>query len=270
MEIKKFQLVNRTATVNLPIFGAQPSDLFVLKGADGLGPGAINLIAPDGVFQGVSTVDRELVFKIGLNPVYDSGSYRGAGQLRSDLYRLLNPQNGGIIIKAIGPLNDDPEHVWAQTQGYARNFEINPFSTTPEVMVTISCPDKPHWESPTEQAPSIFAADTAMFIPNIGEVDTGFKLVISPQQDISGFSMVSLDTDEKLEIDYAFEAFDIITINTIEGQREVKVQPSGDSLLGYLTEDSTWPKALAGGTAFTITDGLFDGDVYYTPLYWGV
>lgn len=271
MDIAKFQLINRTTTVDLPMFGAQPTDRFLVKAADGLGPTPIGLIAPDGVYQGIAPADRELVFRIGLNPDFSEDSPVSVGKLRSILYGLLNPQNGGLEVIAMDRpyWGSSSYNARAKTRGYARNFEINPFSETPEVLVTITCPGMPYWEHPFEILDdNNIISGGVMGLSNIGQVDVGFKVNLSPSTALSNFFMINEDSGEKIQINKAWGQFAPFTLDTREGQRYVR--KTGASVLGYMSEDSVWLKVPAGGQTFSVPNTTITGDYWYTPLYWGL
>ena len=268
MRLTKLRLIG-LATVDLPIVGATPQDLYICKSVEGLGPVEVDVAIAKtrlegGVYQGRTTQNKQIVALIGLNPDYSAGQV--PADLRESLYGMLSPSADDSIQFQI--MNEDD--VVAQTTGYVAKIEINPFSTKPEVQMTIDC-TKSYFEDPDEYflEPS---DKSAVVIENEGTAPTGFHFEMLFTAPITGWTITHI-SGRKMEIDYDFLAGDLLEIDTRPGQRGIWVTRSAvrTNIIWALTSDSTWLMLHGGANNFATSSSAFDwGDVYYKPLFWGI
>lgn len=268
MRLSKIRLIG-LAVVDLPIIGATPQDVYILKDVDGLGPPEIDVSIADtlnagGVYQGRRAQNKQIVAKVGLNPDYTAGQV--PADLRESLYGMLSPSaDDAIVVQII-----DDEDVVAGTTGYVSKIEINPFSDKPEVQMTIDC------TKPT------FAADTLLFVEpsdtvspvivNEGSAPTGLHMELQFTADVTGWTLTHI-SGRKMEINYAFLTGDLLEIDTRPGQRGIWVTRVGvrTNIIWALTGDSIWHMLHGGANNFATSSSSFDwGDVYYLPLFWGI
>jgi len=271
MQFTKIRLAGRT-NIDMPFFGLRPSNPYILKQADGLGPPEIDVFLSGGIYQGRKPQDREIIVRAGLNPNYAVG--QTAASMRTTLYGLLTPGgNDNITVQLMnGPV------VVVQTSGYVKRIEIVPFSKDPEVQITIACA-KPYLYEPTEKTLGLLELGTPaspFTIENPGSVTAGFylELTYNANQDTywtlySGGAGVA----PKFRINYPFLNGDILMIDTREGQRSIK-RTRGSSTINVLyalSTDSTWPTLHPGTNTFWTSSTSFNwGKAIFTPRYWGI
>jgi hypothetical protein len=282
MNWNKLRLVG-AASIDLPIFGADPEGPFILKGVDGLGPPERDVkiartVQEGGYRQGTRTQNRQVVHRVGLQPDWDTG--QTSADLRNMMYGLLTPPaNQSVKLQVM--LGST---ILAQTEGDISTFETALFSKDPEVQITLDC-DYPYLRKPaiTYQIPakSLVSGKTAVDISNDGTAPAGFWMKIVLQSNHSGSLVISDDTagGEVLELNGPWNAGDILTVDTRAGQRGVWRQPAGAgsggnvSILGRMTGVSRWlqlhglaNRLLINNTAFDFSGNGFG----HTVAYWGV
>lgn len=257
------------SAIDLPIIGALPSDPYILKVADGLGPPEVVVSIADtlnagGVYQGRRPQGREVVLNISLNPDFKVG--QTVSDLRTTLYGMLTPGPDDSILVQI--MNGDA--VLMQTVGYVKKLEIVPFTSDPEVQLTIACP-KQYFEAPEIMYVSPGAQATPI-ITNVGTAPTGFHI----EFEITGGpqSLALIDArGNKMEVVYNFAVGDLLKFDTRPGIRDISLvrAMANINLIHALTPQSKWHMLHAGDNAFTTSTQEFTwGSVYYTPVYWGI
>jgi hypothetical protein len=268
MRLTKLRL-NGLAVVDLPIIGATPQDVYILKGVDGLGPPEIEVRIGDtlnagGVYQGRRAQNRQIVALIGLNPDYSAGQV--PADLRTSLYGMLSPSADDAITVQIV----DDEDVVASTTGYVSKIEINPFSDKPEVQMTIDC-DKQYFEAPGQLFLSPDSKPSPV-IDNVGTAPTGLHMELQFTADVTNWTITHI-SGRKMEINYAFLTGDLLEIDTRPGQRGIWVTRVGvrTNIIWALSSDSIWHMLHGGANNFATSSSSFDwGDVYYLPQFWGI
>lgn len=268
MRLSKLRLIG-LAVVDLPIIGATPQDVYILKDVSGLGPTEIDVaiaktLNAGGVYQGRDPQNRQIVAKVGLNPDYTAGQV--PADLRESLYGMLSPSADDAVQVQIM----DDEDVVAGTTGYVSKIEINPFSDQPEVQMTIDCTQA------TFAAPDLLfitPTDTvAPGITNAGTAPTGFHMELVFTAGVASWTLTHI-SGRKMEINYAFLTGDLLEIDTRPGHRGIWVTRASvrTNIIWALTGDSIWHMLHGGVNNFTTSSSAFDwGDVYYLPLFWGI
>lgn len=265
MLFTKIRLAGKT-NVDLPIVGALPSDTYILKDASGLGPPDVIVTIMNGVYQSSLPSDRELVFRVGLNPNY--GVNQTAEQLRTELYKLLVTGYGKSISVQI--MNDNA--VKAKADGYVRKIEIVPFSKEPEVQITFASINS-YLVAPNAEV--VVPAGISTFqVINVGTARTGFRAEFNITGTINDFTLTSTDEpDLYMIIDGALISGDILVIDTRSRYREISMVRDGDytNRIGDLMPDSSWLDLDEGLNTFDTSSNKFTwGSVTFTPQYWGV
>lgn len=271
-------------TLTLPIFGAQPTDPYIIKAADGLGPPKTDVFvrkSKSGKSHATNIVarDRQLVFRIGLNPDYSSG--QRPADLRSDLYRLIS---GLALPVTVSLMNGSTEK--AKTRGYVSAFETVQFSREPMVQITIDC-DGPYFEHPepvvlTQENGGLTPGGNKIIIDNPGDAPSAFLLNIRMTQNVVFWTMKNYANNEVLGFVASglFQNNDIVSLDTNPGSRRLMRTRSGtsSSLLNRLSGlDFSWV-TLTGGenelgpdTSGASMVGQFEwASLTYTPKYQGV
>lgn len=269
MHFTKLRLIG-LYTVDLPIVGALPSDVYILKDVEGLGPTEIDVsiaqtLNAGGVYQGRRPQSREIVAKVGLNPDYKSGMT--ASNLRETLYGLLTPG----YIDSVDVQIVDNTTILVKTTGIVKKLEINPFSKDPEVQITIPCLQQ------YLLAPNLLyvtpASKSAPEIINVGSAPAGFHMEVIFTSDPGTNWILSDITGKKMQFDYDFAIGDTLIFDTRPGFRGIWRTRAGVTLniIYALSTDSTWYMFHGGSNVFaTSTQGFTWGDVYYLPQYWGI
>lgn len=268
MNITKIRIIG-LSTIDLPIIGALPSDSFILKAADGLGPPESDVsisssIELGGVFMGRRTHSREMVFRVGLNANYKLG--QTPESLRTTLYGLLTPSEFQFVRTQFM----DGLTVVAVVVGYISKIEIVPFTKDPEVQIVIQCPD-PYLSAPDEITKNT-GIKNPFEVENAGTAPTSFNMEVIFNQNLDSWVLTD-SRNWKMNFEYAFLAGDILRFNTRPGQRSIeRVRGASTANLIYtLSADSKWLILRGGVNEFTPSSGAFSwGYVKYTPQYWGI
>lgn len=271
MKFNKIRLIG-LATIDLPIEGALPSDPYILKSADGLGPPEVDVtiadtLEGDGVYQGRRPQSREPVIRIGLNP--DHGANQTASEMRSSLYGMLTP-DASDIVKMEVIYNDS---VVATTEGYIKKIEPAIFSQTPEVQITMACL-RPYLEAPSVLYVTPGGTKAAPEILNTGNARTGFHMEVVFNAAVSNWKITDA-AGNFLEFDYDFQAGDILAFDTRPGLRGIWVTRNlvTTKIIYSLNSGSKWLMLYGGNNVFSTSDQSFDwnaGETYFLPKYWGV
>lgn len=261
--------LNGLEVIDLPIVHARPSDLYILKNADGLGPPEVEVSILDtinagGFYQGRRVHSRELVFLVGLNPTYENN--QRVSDLRESLYGLLTPD----LAESVKIEIMDEETSLAYTTGYVKKFEVVPFSKTPEVQITMACLQQ-YWVTPSNLYVEL-TDKLHPFIENVGTAPAGFHMEVIFSSSVSGWTLMD-DFNKKMLFNYTFGAGDILIIDTRPGMRGIWVNKLGviTNIIYTLSADSSWLILHGGKNQFHTNVQLFDwGDVYYLPQFWGI
>lgn len=280
MYFTKLRLYSSLASFDLPIWGALPSDRYILKAADGLGPPEVDVsiattLQQGGVYQGRRPQGREAVIRIGLNPDYAAG--KTAAQLRSDLYALLTPRGDeSIQIQMV-----DGNTVVAKTDCYIKKFETVPFSKETEVQITFGCPD-PYLEAPdllTLPSPNrtISGTNTLFDIPNIGDAPSGFVMsIVFTAQQLGSLKIMENVTNPPatMTISTNINQGDTLIVDTRPGSRGVWRQVGSNDPVTVLDDfKGRWLMLHGGLNQIKVNSPNFtwgaDGFAYL-PTYWGI
>jgi Phage tail protein len=261
--------LNGLTVVDLPIIGALPSDLYILKSVDGLGPPEIDVSIADtlnagGVYQGRRPQSREIVAQVGLNPDYTAG--QSVSDLRASLYGMLTPGYvDNVNIQII-----DTAAVVVQTTGYVSKLEINPFSKDPEVQITIPCLQQ------YLQALSLLfltpGSKSAPAINNVGTAPAGFFMEVIFTAGVTNWTL-SDSSGKKMQFNYVFLNGDTLRFDTRPGSRGIWLVRAGvtTNIIYALSTDSIWYMLYGGNNVFATSSQLFNwGNVYFLPQYWGI
>ena len=283
MFFNKIRLVAST-TVSLPHLGlASPTDVFILKGADGLGPTEndvflANTARSGGYYQGRRSQSREITLLVGLNPSYAIG--QTSASLRDTVYGLLTSEPGAKNLEVMTVQLMDGDSVVAQTEGYLKHVPINPFSNEPQVQIIISCPSQ-YFQGETSDD---FTADDAddLVVTNVGTAPTGFLFTQMMTGATTEFTIQDrIDIDEEgvqfmTLNDLDLEFGDQLVIDTRPGSRELYYIPVGfthhQNLLGKLSDESSWIQLRPGANHLYWSSASYDDSllVTFNHLYWGV
>jgi len=193
--------------------------------------------------------DREVVLKIRLNP-------QGAGVSNSSLRdALLKAISSSYLSKLqLRFMLSTTEK--ARLSGYVTKFEASLFSNTPEVLITLTCPD-PYFIDPAVTTFSGLDKANPVFVDNDSTAPHGFTINIGFGASVAlvkFYKGIAATPYWYFNITYNFIASDILTIVSVENKKEVYVTRSAikTSLLDKVAPGSTWPILFPGSTTFTV------------------
>lgn len=257
--------------------GASPSDPFIFTGADGLGPNDVansisNPLNQQSFLQGSQVQPRFPVIGVGLNP--DWSSNITASDLRTKIYGLLTPPRNHVLKLQL--MNNTV--VVAETWGYVKRVEINPFTKDPQVQISMDCIPK-YLESPTVLSIDTDDFDPLLFtIENAGNAPSGFEMKVAFTGSLSALELRYWpDTEETgpfMRLEAPFESGDVITIDTHPGSRKIVrnfAEGYTEPLIAALVRGSSWFELNGGTNRFFFSSPDIDFRTFtYTPKYWGI
>lgn len=227
-------------TFYIPVEGAKTRDSLQLQGITGLGPADKDLYIGEysrdgGYYSGRRVGPRNPVLTIGINPNYGLGETMDGW--RDFLYKAFNdplPNSDGVQII----LHDDTKEDRYFT-GYCEKFTNEVFGDDTSCQISMVCPD-PYIRDVT--ATSMTGSWTTVPFTYAGTAETGFQTTI---EITTGTPTVTLSNNsEEMVLVYApgFEIGDIITIDTVPGERSITLTRSGVTYDIYYTlySESPW------------------------------
>lgn len=221
-------------------------------------------------FQNARRDIRNIVIKIGLDPNY---SDQTVASLRTNLYNYLMPKENVTLEFAI-----DGSYNYVCT-GQVENFENAMFSADPEVDISIICYD-PDFYHTSETEVDIETVDGTVETPieYAGTSETGFIFTMTLAEDLDeGFALYNTppaNAYQGLVIETALLTGDVITVNTIQGQKAITLTRGAieTSLLYALQTGYIWLFFHKGTNYFrAYVDGdSISGVITYTAKYGGI
>jgi hypothetical protein len=275
MKYDKIRLISLSrVTVDLPHVGLDKNSKYILKAADGLGPpefdvNIVDTLFQSGIYLGRRALGREVVLRVGLNPDWDTGMT--PADLRSELYGLLEPRSDNPITISLQNLASQGV---AMTEGVVKTFEISQYVKDPEVQITLGC-FKPYLWSPVMKNSTTLDKTNPVMVTD-GNMKTGFimDLTFTAAVALGAFKITQSGTGHVMQIDRAFAIGDRLIINTIPGERSIKVIPNGGTLteiVGYLSMTSKWIGLEPGSNTLTMAVTTYNwNNVQWRDQFWGV
>lgn len=279
MKFNKIRMIGRTTTDFNTVGLASVMDKYVFKGADGLGPTGFNLYISDravmgGTYQGRRPINRQLVFRIGLNPQIGSGLT--PSDLREELYGHMMPGESDSILVQIM----EGEEIKCYTEAWVEKIEIVPFAKVPEVQITMLCTE-PYLFHPEEIDLVYDGGPSIGYIPvinNPGSAPCGVEVEVVFIADSPLFRIVNnlvlADATEVFYLNYAFLNGDRLYFNTNMGKRKIIRTRAGvdKNLAGAMDDDSIWPTLRPGANPWFLSPfgGFLWNQITYRPKYLGV
>ena len=160
--------------------------------------------------------------------------------------------------------------------GYVQSMQITYFARKQTVQIVILCP-RPHFNGTEAQIQdfytvnslfefefSIEEGDPIAFseivtgveksIINAGDIETGVVITIEATGTVDTPKIYNVDTSESMIFDMTMQEGDLITINTRQGEKSVKLQRSGvtTNIIGQMRQGSSWFILKPGDNLFTI------------------
>ena len=175
--------------------------------------------------------------------------------------------------------------------GYVETVESNLFVLGQLVQASIICPD-PYFKSvagnevdisdtvkmfefpfsiESPVAFSVFVPNRETIVVNASESVTGMLFNITFLDSVNNLKIRNTDTNEYIELTYAFQEDDIVVINTMPGQKYIRLYRSGSetNIFGALSISSTFLQLETGSNVFAYSadSGAGDADVIITVEY---
>lgn len=172
-------------------------------------------------------------------------------------------------------------------KGYVNSCEVNPFSQSEEMQISIICP-QPYFKaideviadiskitalfefpfSINQDEPIPFSSYEANKVTNIFNeaAKTGVTIQIDILNSVEDILIRNTQTGDTIELNYEFEAGDRVTINTNSGEKSVKLLRNGviSNIFGALVNGSVFLQLESGDNqlAYQVDDGDNDQYVY--------
>lgn len=300
-ELTKIRLRNPISSlvqfsVELELRDARPSDRYIVKSVDGLGPSQSNLfmkntINQGSVFQGRNFENREIQVLLKLNPRYDLEET--VMSIRQDIYKLMTDSRETVVGTEVSnpymlvDLYDENGVVSRMARGYVKGMEPNIFTKDPELMIRIGCP------SPYLEAPEPISID----VKSIGSYNINYPSDIPVGFEITAYYstlsnvLTNFYASQSLPYYTTWEVNlggstgitgiangDTVRINTMDGSKGIFVLRSGAINETDITRAMTSanverkaPRLYPGSNTLNI--GLYGPSIAflkYTPKYWGL
>ena len=268
---------------SLILTGAE--DRWQIKSIDGLGPTRANLVITDlagmdgGRFNSSKLETRNIVITLRLRGNVEAN--------RLALYRYCQTKELCTFY-----FTNDRRSVYAR--GYVEADDVDLFQKGETLQISIICPDA-YFRSVKETAKELiyyvsrfefpFAIDaddpvefseyigyTGVPIINDSETETGAIFRVKCLENVSTFAVADTTTGEYMKLDYAFLAGDVVTINTNQGQKSIRLLRGGNDINLFSALDVPGSKFLqlaVGQNLFTYSadGGEGEGKIKVTLLF---
>lgn len=268
------QVILQSSTpMTLEIGNANPDEILILKSISGLTPADLTLFTgdyagPGGYYQGRRASKRNPVFNFKLNENYEEDIV--ISDVRELLYRTFyEPQalTDGLQVTLIDDRKPDRYFIC-----YAEKWDGEIFEQKPSAGVSTLCVD-PYLRSVLETEEVNAGGWVSTPLDYEGSTDTGIEVIIKVTS-ITNQVVFSIDGElMTLSKPSNFAVNDLITINTEEGSRAIKL--NGSDVMALLTADSEWIQLTAQDTTLS-TYGTVVGDgksvitsYKYRAAWWG-
>lgn len=267
------QAVIQTSTpMTLDIESADPDEILILTSISGLTSPKVGLFTGEfsrdgGYYQGRRAEQLAPVFNFKLNPNYTDDIE--ASDIREMLYRMfLEPYESSDAVQIL--LKDDraPDRYFI---GYTETVNADHFTKDQTAQVPMLCMDTCLW-SANETIGNNVSGWLRKPIRYDGSADIGLSVtmrVIFPTS-----SLTFKNNALSMTLNRPFVVNDIVTINTVKGQRSIKL--NGVDIMASLTAASKWVQ-MTGPDNVLSAFGLAEGDgrvvitnYTYRAAWWGV
>lgn len=222
----------------------------------------------------LSLPERDVTLHISLSPSYSTGgSY---SELRDALYKAVYSSRTGLIELRF----KDDAVTKAVLSGFVTKFESPRFTKTPEVNLTIRCPE-PMLKAPTRTDISVVGLGSTFTITDsLSTAPHGFKFDLTFTADTATFIMKDSATPEwtftlnpvSVGGVSGFKNNDHLYVSSEAGDKTVYLVRSAVTypLADKIVPGSSWPLIFPLVNNFVITTGTFTwGAISHVNTYWG-
>lgn len=261
------------ALLSLPMFDI--SGGYSVEDVGGLGPVEANIVSSsfagiDGTqFESAQRADRNMTLKLGFNPDFVTMFVE---DLRLRLYDYFMPKTkvdlrlyyeSGLIV---------------DISGRTKTCEPDIFSDEPLMNISIICNDSDFIDTDTYTVTGASTSTTTeTLIAYPGNVETGINFVFAIDRTLTDFTIYHRAPDGSITTaDYsaALVAGDVLTINTVTGNKYVTLTRSGSdsSLLYAKSPQSGWLELQKGNNYIRVyaVGAAIPWTITYVPRYGGL
>ncbi len=223
-------------------------------------------------FYNMSLEDRDVVFKIGLNPRF--GEYQSYSDLRDNLYKMISSSRTGKVQIQF----KNGAEVVAEIFGFVSRLESPLFEKTQEIQITFNC-DQPVLRSPTASVvrEDLVGAESDILTINdtVSTAPHGFYFDVKFLAHQGLFRIGDEEGTWFFEVDPSggFEIDDVFIFSSEQNNKSVYLKrgfiytPIADKIY----PGSVWPILFPGLNRFQINTDLIQwNQVWHYPAYWGV
>lgn len=216
----------------------------------------------------LSMSERDVTIHISLTPSYATGgSY---SELRDALYKAVFSSRTGLIELRF----KDDAVTKAVLSGFVTKFESPRFTKTPEVNLTIRCPE-PMLKAPIRTDISVAGLGSTFTITDsLSTAPHGFKFDLTFTASTTSFIMKDAATPEWTFTlsPLSFVSGDHLYVSSETGDKGVYMVRSGVTypLADKILPGSSWPLIFPNDNTFVVTTGAFTwGAISHVNTYWG-
>lgn len=221
-------VVKSETPLELELEDARPDNPIIVDKIDGLDPPDIDLFTGDyardgGYYSGRRVGKRNPVFYLTMNPdpAHSNPAYRTAADIRELIYRaFIDPRAAGDDVLVHLEDDDKPTRYFA---GYTEKLESAIFAKETDLVVSMVCPN-PYLYNVDETVDN-FNGTTVLF-PYEGTAETGLEVTLQLTSSSSTLTIV-INNGIPMILNYAFQAGDIVYINTRRGERKIQLNRGG-------------------------------------------
>lgn len=264
------------------------NDNYAVTHISGLNPAPANintskLATSDGsLFNSSSVNQRNIVITVYI--------MRSIEKNRIALYRFFRPKEYVKIYFSNGLRN-------VFIEGYVETFDGELFSMSQNFQISIICPS-PFFKAMNETTTILSNVNSLFSFPfaisnqgipfsdlseinlatvqNTGDIESGIIIDLYSIGKVVNPVIHNVDTNEFFGLNYTIEAGNTVRINTLKGQKSVKLITYGveRNLINYISENSIWLQLNTGSNLFSVT--MDEGNmslsttIRHTDLFEGV
>lgn len=216
----------------------------------------------------LSLPERNVTLNIALNPDYSAN--KSYSDLRDDLYKALYSSRTGLIELRF----KDDAITKAVLSGFVVKLEAPRFTKSPEVVLTIRCPE-PMLKAPIRTDISVAGLGSTFTITDsVSTAPHGFKFDLTFTASTTTFVMKDASTPEWTFTlsPISFISGDHLYISSEAGDKSVYMVRSSVTypLADKILPGSSWPLIFPLVNNFVLTTGTFAwGSISHLNTYWG-
>lgn len=266
------------------------SPAYKITNISGLSPAKANINTNAAAFMDGATFNSS---KVGMRTINMAFTIEEPVEVnRLAVYRVIRT-------KKYLKLNYRTSKIEVFAEGYVESLNITHFANKQVATMQMICPE-PYFKKAQEQVDEmtnvynmfhfpfwneidtnniVFGrlTNTEQAIVNNGGIETGLIIELYARDTIKNPKVFDYSTGEFIGLNFTMQSADVITINTIKGQKSIKLWRGGveSNIFNNLMKDSTWLQLAPDGSiyVFTVEEGLASNlhiEIKHFDLYEGV